>query len=124
MPAAECWKLAPDRDIVTWPTAPALAICGAEGARCGRPSAPLARALGPTTRHSAKMLHPGAIPCWKLFAPYLPTLAAVPRLVFIDSDLLLLESPSGLWAHFDAFSPRHLLGLALNHDGIDQPRQP
>ena len=67
---------------------------------------------------------PGAIPCWKFFAPYLPTLAAVPRLVFIDSDLLLLESPSGLWAHFDAFSPRHLLGLALNHDGIDQPRQP
>ena len=87
---------------------------------CGRPSVPWARAFG----HSAKLLHPGAIPCWKLFAPYLPTLAAVPRLVFIDSDLLLLESPSGLWAHFDAFSPRHLLGLALNHDGIDQPRQP
>ena len=42
----------------------------------------------------------------------------MPRLVFVDSDLLLLESPRGLWAHFDAFSPRHLLGLALNHDGI------
>ena len=41
---------------------------------------------------------PGAIPCWKLFAPYLPTLVAVPRLIFIDSDLLLLESPRALWA--------------------------
>ena len=61
---------------------------------------------------------PGAIPCWKLFAPFLPTLAAVPRLIFLDSDLLLLESPQPLWAHFDAFSPRHLIGLALNHDGM------
>ena len=61
---------------------------------------------------------PGAIPCWKLFAPFVPTLAAVPRLIFLDSDLLLLESPQPLWAHFDAFSPRHLIGLALNHDGM------
>ena len=62
-----------------------------------------ARTVGPqaTSLHrnlTRRASGPGAIPCWKLFAPYLPTLVAVPRLIFIDSDLLLLESPRALWA--------------------------
>ena len=41
------------------PKAPALAVCGAEGARRRCPSAPLARAFGPIPSHSAKFLHAG-----------------------------------------------------------------
>ena len=46
----ECRKLAPDGHhhlLAPAPKAPAVAVCGAEGARRGRPSAPLARAFGP-----------------------------------------------------------------------------
>lgn len=67
---------------------------------------------------STRASGPGAIPCWKLFAAYLPTLSSVGRLIFLDSDLLLMEDPAPLWAHFDDFAPSHLLGLAMNHDGI------
>ena len=41
------------------PKAPAVAVCGAEGARRRCPSAPLARAFGPITSPSAKFLHAG-----------------------------------------------------------------
>ena len=61
---------------------------------------------------------PGAIPCWKLLVPFLPSLSAVDELIFLDSDMLLLDDPAHLWAHFGRFSSNHLLGLALNHDGI------
>ena len=42
------------------PKAPAVAGCGAKGARRGRPSAPLALAFGPIACHSANFLHAGA----------------------------------------------------------------
>ena len=50
MPTAEYSKSALDGDIRRLPKAPAGSVCGAEGARCGRPSAPLARAFLPA-RH-------------------------------------------------------------------------
>merc|ERR1719424_2409669 len=64
------------------------------------------------------MSGPGAIPCWKLFVPFLPSFASVDSLIFLDSDILLLQDPRLLWAHFGHFLPTHVLGLALNHDGM------
>lgn len=75
-------------------------------------------ATGLHANMSKRASGPGAIPCWKLFAAYLPALSSIDRLIFLDSDLLLMEDPAPLWAHFDDFAPSHLLGLAMNHDGI------
>ena len=61
---------------------------------------------------------PGAIPCWKLFVPFLPSMAHINNLIFVDGDLLLMQDPRPLWEYFDIFAPSHLLGLAMNHDGI------
>ena len=56
---AECRKLAAVGDLITCLPRAEGAFCSAEGARGGRPSAPLARAFGPITSHSAKLLHTG-----------------------------------------------------------------
>ena len=44
------------------PTAPTVAVCGSEGAHCGRPSARVAQAsCHPATCHSANFLHSGLL---------------------------------------------------------------
>ena len=48
------------------PKAPAVAVCGADAARRGRPAAPMARVSGPITSQSVKFLHSGVLwrPMW------------------------------------------------------------
>ena len=61
-PSVGSWLLAVISSLASpAPKASAVAICGAEGARRGRPSAPWVWAFGPITCHAAKFLHSGVV---------------------------------------------------------------